>query len=252
MSLQFSSSSDGVGICELIDDLVGTSTVSYPLAKKARDINLALDKVWSIIFRQGGKWNFDDSNHTAYPIITTNLVSGQRDYSFTTDQQGNLILDIYKVMAKDENGVYRDLVPIDQQGDDTKLSYAPYDGANHNTINDGQNTTGTPTAYDKTANGIFLDLIPNYNSTNGLKVFINREASYFTSTDTTKKAGFAGIFHEYLALRPAYMYAQRKGLENADRLKREMLEMEVAIEKYYGERERDVKRRIVPAWQDNK
>lgn len=248
MSIVFSESTTKTGICELIDDLVGTDTTSYSLAKKARDVNLALDKVFSIIFRAGGSWQFDDANHTDYPILTTNLVSGQRDYTFTEDSGGNLILDIYKVMVKGSDGVFRDLTPIDQQGFDTnELNPA----VNHHTINDGQNGTGTPTAYDKTGNGIFLDLIPNYNSTGGLKIFVNREASYFTSADTTKVAGFAGLFHEYLALRPAYMYAQRHGLENANRLKQEMLEMELGIEKYYGQRERDTSRRMTAGYQTN-
>lgn len=244
MSIAFSESTNYTGICELIDDLVGTNTTSYSLAKKARDVNTALDKVWSIIFNSGGggTWQFDDITHTKYPIITTNLVSGQRDYSFTTDEQSNYILDIYKVMVKNSStGIYVELDPVDQQGESA-----------NSTMNDGQNLTGIPTQYDKTANGIFLDLIPSYSATNGLKIWINREPLYFTSSDTTKKAGFAGIFHEYLALRPAYNYAQRHGLDNADKLKREMLEMELAIEKYYGNRIRDEKRILTPFSEDNK
>lgn len=31
-----------------------------------------------------GTWAFDDSNHEDLPIITTDLKTGQRDYSFLT------------------------------------------------------------------------------------------------------------------------------------------------------------------------
>lgn len=215
-------------LIDLIDDNVKTNSVSYTTADKTRDINIALDRVFALIFQVGGTWQFDDSNHTDYPIITTNIVSGQRDYPFTTDEQGNLILDIYKVMVADEDGLFREITPVDQQ------SYAP------SNYTDGLNTQGQPNSYDKTANGIFVDPIPNYNSTGGLKVFINREGSYFTTSDTTKKAGFAGLFHEYLALRPSYQYAFRNSLANTSVLKSEMLEMENAIMDYYKAREKDV------------
>jgi hypothetical protein len=94
----------------------------------------------------------------------------------------------------------------------------------------------------KNANGIFLDPIPNYNRTGGIKVYISREGSYFTTSDTTKKPGFAGLFHEYLALRPSYQYAFRNSLDNRNILKAEMQEMEMAIMEYYKLREKDVKK----------
>ena len=58
-----------------------TTTTSYPTADLTADVNLGLDKIWAIIFTSNGTWQWDDTNHTSdYPIITTDLVSGQRDY----------------------------------------------------------------------------------------------------------------------------------------------------------------------------
>lgn len=220
-------------LLNLIDRNCKSNTVSYPVADKTADMNLALDRAFALIFQVGGTWQFDDSNHTDYPIITTSIVSGQRDYSFVTDEQGNLILDIYKVMVADENGNFFEITPVDQQSKDSPIGY-----------NDGNNTAGLPNTYDKTANGIFLDAIPNYNRAGGLKVFINREGSYFTTSDTTKKPGFAGLFHEYVALRPSYQYAYRNKLENKNDLKNEMLEMEQAIMDNYKAREKDVQKTL--------
>lgn len=240
MSLTFSQ------ICDTIDDNCQTSSVTYPFKNKVLAINQALDKVFSLIFRSDGRWQFDDSNQSDYPIITTDLVSGQRDYSFVSDQSGNLILDIYKVMAKNSStGSYIDLTPVDQQSD-TSLS-----------MTSGNNGTGVPTCYDKTANGIFLDLIPSYNSTDGLKVFINREGVYCTQannalTNGSIKPGFAGLFHEYLALRPSYQFAYRKGLQNVAALQSEMLRMEQEIIRYYGNREKDTRKRLTVLNESNK
>lgn len=225
----------------LIDRTCKSSAVSYSVADKTADENIALDATYAMIFAAGGTWQFDDSNHTDYPIVTTNLVSGQRDYQFVSDQQGNLMLDIYKVMVKDASGVYQEITPVDVQSEgDTSGFY------------DGRNETGIPNKYDKTATGIFLDKIPNYNSTDGLKVYINREGSYFSTSDTTKKPGFAGLFHEYIAIRPSYQYAFRNSLANLKLIFNEMVRLEAAIKDYYGKRERDIKRRMTPTQENNK
>jgi hypothetical protein len=93
--------------------------------------------------------------------------------------------------------------------------------------------------YDKTANGIFLDQIPATSRTGGLKVFINREGSHFTVSDTTKMPGFAGLYHEYVGLRPAVRYAVDHTMQNADDLKIELKDMETCIMKHYRDRSKD-------------
>lgn len=202
-------------------------------------MNLGIDSLMLLLFGEGagGTWQLDDSNHTDYPIITTDLVASQRDYAFTTDENGNVILDIYKVQVMGQDNIYRDLIPVDQQGFDRNLP---------STFTDGQNATGTPTHYDKTGNGIFLDLIPSYSKTNGLRIFINREASYYTSSDTTKKLGFTGIYSEYIILYASYQYARENSLNNREALKRDMQEIEEKIKKHAGVRQRDVVRRMTP------
>ncbi len=246
MSIQFSDTSGKSGIIQLIERNCGFDDAAISgnttlLAQFTGDVNIAMDKVWSIVFQAAGLWTLDDSNQTDYPIITTNLVSGQRDYSFTTDGSGNIILQIYRVLVADPSGKYSEIYPVNQQTTTSKRGNPEDTGS----FLDGKNASGTPTRYDKTGNGIFLDVIPNYNSTNGLKVLINREATRFAVGDTTKKAGFAGIYHEYLALRPSYMYAFRKSLSNLASLEKEMMKMEREIENYYSKRDRDMPKRMI-------
>lgn len=233
MSLQFSDTTNKNGIlqkierlCKLGDGYITGNTTR--LKEWTADVNLALDKALSVIFKASGKWQFDDSNHTDYPIITSSLVANQRDYPFTTDEDGNLILDVYKVMIKNEAGVFFELEPIDQQSDEYTDGFWS-----------GQNQTGVPHRYDKTANGIFLDCIPSYNSSGGLKVFINREGSYFATTDTTKKPGFAGLYHKFLALEPSYEYACTNSLANKNDIREELKELTGDMKKHYGERSKD-------------
>ncbi len=244
MSIQFNDTTNYKGIIQLIEFELG-----FPLGYISGDttrlkqftaaINVALDDYVALAIRSSGKWNYDDSNHTTYPILTGDLVANQRDYSFTADSDGNLVLEIYRVFTKNTStSPYLEIFPVDVQSDAeweiTKLT-------------DGLNTTGKAFKYDKTATGLFLDPIPDTSVTSGLKVYVNREGSYFTSSDTTKKPGTPGIHHRYFVAKPAFNYARANNLEAVARLEKEVIEWEGSenlrmtgkIQTYFSERARD-------------
>jgi len=242
MSLEFSASATKSGIVDIIYRRTGLNSTNYPIAEVTSDINSAMDMFLNIAIPASGKWQLDDTNHTKYNILTTALVENQRDYAFTTDEQGNLILDIYKVMVKAEgsDGLWFELDKVDQQADDSVNN--PVDQ-----MLNGANVTGMPDKYDKTGNSLFLDPIPNYSQALSLKVFINREGSYFATTDTTKKPGVPGILHEYFVVRPVALKCVEKGLNNANFWMNELLKWEGdesrrikgKIAKYYANRAKD-------------
>lgn len=176
--------------------------------------NSALDDFLLLWAKSAGTWQGDDINHTDYPIITRNIVSGQRDYGFTSDGSGNRIVDLQKVLILPSATAtrYEEITPIDELN--TSLSDILED-----------TTQGTPTKYGKLANAIFLDLIPNYSVSAGIKMIVNREGSHFVSTDTTKVAGIPA-FHEYLYLKPALEKARIKGLPQYQALKERVEELE--------------------------
>lgn len=250
---QFNDTANLTGLVQGYEDAIGAqpgdvSGNTIALKKFAARANSALADYWGIALQAEGTWQLDDSNHKQpdgitgnYPIITTNLVAGQRDYSFTTDASGNLILDIYRVMAADASGTFRTLMPVDVQSQNDM-----------DTFYDGRDSAGTPTRYDKTANGIFLDLIPNYAREGGLKVYINREASQFAITDTTKKPGVPGIHHDYFFLKPAAEYARIHAPALFAPLQSRVLEMEQAVRAYFSKRPRDERGRVGVSREDNR
>lgn len=230
MAMQFSDTTNRTGIIELIEDNTGTqssTTSSYTLKTKTRDVNNAYANYFLIGGQTDGRWQLDDTNHTKYPIITTALTANQQDYTFTVDEQSNQILDIYRVEILDPTGHGVELTPIDQfdiQGQ---------------ALTEFMRDAATPLFYDKTANGIILYPKPNYTNSTGLKIYYNRTPDYFVSTDTTKKPGIPDMFHEYLALRPSYQYCLRKGLPQTASLRNDMLAVEEAIKLYYSNRSKD-------------
>src|SRR3990167_7310518 len=235
MSLDFNDTTNQDGILQRIEQELGfpEDYITGDTTRRtqwAGSINLALDKVFHIIFGADGRWQFDDSNHTTYPILTGNLVDGQRDYSFTEDSDGNLVLDIARVFVRESaTDPYYEIYPIDvQSAEESEITK----------FVDGLNTEGAPYRYEKTATGLFLDPIPDANVVAGLKIYVSREGSYFTEASTTKEPGFAGLYNENLVLEPCYRYARANSYPNREIFKRDVLEMEKAIKEHYSRRDK--------------
>lgn len=247
MSIQFSDTTNKKGLVQFYEKEIGQeygyiSDNTDRLKSFTADVNVASDYFLDLALKNSSTWKVDDSNHTDFPEITTALVSGQRDYTFLTDEQGNQILDIYKVYARTSaTGNYQELTPVDP---DTQSELT--------SIFDGQNQTGTPTRYDKTANGILLDLIPSYDSSDGLKVSISRENLYFTHNNTTKKPGFYGLYHPYFYLKPALDFARRNGLANYNQIQLEVLRLEGMISEGTSKRPKDERVRFTIYNHNNK
>lgn len=237
-----SDTTNRTGIVQLLEDLTSTQSAtssSYALAVKIRDINLAFDDYQNFVKQVSGTWQADDSNHTKYPNMYFNLVSGQSDYNFTEDEQGNQVQDIYRVECMQPDGTWQLLIPIDEMKETDAIGAIEI-------------KTGTPTEYWKTANGIFLKVKSNYSQTNGIRMFFTRSPNYFLTSDTTKEPGIPNGHHRYLALRAAFWYWMPKDNTRASIYKNEINELKLSIENEYSKRVKDEKRRMIVKQESNK
>ena len=236
MLLQFSDTTNKKGIVEVIARRTGTTNAtssSYPLLDKTVDVNFALANFFVIANKAAGKrQQVDDTNHTDYPIVYADITSGQQDVFLTLDATNNQILNIYKVILNLPDGTKKFLRQVDINDEDNAFLL--------------DSTTGVPETYELTAEGIFLHQTPNFTLADALEVWVNRGASYFVSTDTTKQAGIPEIFQEYLTLRPSYFYCLEKGKEQASQYgivlygRDGKSGMEADITAYYAQRNKDV------------
>lgn len=232
------------GMIQLLEDWTGTeSSSNYTRQAKTRDLNLGIDAYQMLTVPKSGTWLADDTNHTRYPNAKFDLVSGQQDYSFTEDEQGNQILDIYRVECKDNNGIWKLLAPYDEMAEEESITAR-------------ETQSGVPTRYYKTANGIFLDFTPNYNSTDGIRFWFARTPKYFTVTsgtsDDTTEMGAPNSHHTYPVMWAAYHYWLPLDTAKANLYFAQMAKKEKEIEEYYSERTRDEKPRIIPNRSSNK
>ncbi len=192
--------------------------------------NDAMDNVSDILLNSDNTWQWDDTNNTDFPIATSDLVNGQKDYSFAST-----FLKIERVEALDSTGSYYPLYPIDtadfKQMNITETEYST--------------TNGLPIHYDKIGNSIFLYPQPDttqVTATDGLKVRFQRAGSYFATTDTTKEPGFASIFHKLIPLYASLEYASANEMVNkVNMLTGKIEKAESRLEKFMGKRQKDSK-----------
>ena len=186
--------------------------------------NRALDSVVTKIFESDDRWQYDDSTYTDYPIATTDLVLGQRDYTLSVSH-----LKITRVEIKDEQGDWKELRPIDLI--DIPVARDEFFSEN-----------GDPLYYDKLGNSLFLYPSPDYAQTASLRVYYQREPNYFVYTDTTKKAGFVSILHRLISLKACYDYAVANNLtDKITVLNNEITKKEAELVRFYGRRNKDEK-----------
>lgn len=240
MSLKFNSTSAPYGLVQLYELEIGAnlgdvSGDSTELAKFVARANIAKQKYLYLWATAAGRFEADDQNHSGYPIETGNIVSGQRDYTFDTDGSGFKINDISKVLILDSatSTNYKVIPQVDEKND-----YLSEILVNSN--------SGTPVQYGLLANGIFLDPVPNFSVTNGIKIIVNREGTQYTTSSTTTTTGLPA-YEEYLYLQPAYEEASIKQLSNLAELRKKVMDLEGdeanrltgKIKAYFGRRNQD-------------
>lgn len=186
--------------------------------------NRALDSIVNTIFEADDRWQFDDSNYTDYPVATTDLILGQRDYVLSVSH-----LKIIRVEIKDNTGKWIFIDPIDLKD----ISVARDEFLKSN---------GVPRYYDKLANSIFLYPSPDYNGLASLRVYFQREPNYFQITDTTKKAGFATTHHRLISLKACLDFATANNLtDKITVLTNEISKKELELINFYSKRNKDEK-----------
>jgi len=225
--MQFNDSTNENGLIQDITSITGASTTQYTLKERTRDINNAYSRMAYLIIQSDGRMQWDDTNHTDQPISQDDLVDGQEDYNVfeaaPSALEDWLTIQQVEITSSDDLGVK--LRPMDKRN--TSAAWTEFN-----------KTDGQPIYYDFNGTSILLKPNPNYDKTDGLTIYFQRSPSYFASTDTTKRPGFASIFHPYLSLSASYRWARDKGLANRDVIKRDIDEMEVAIQKQYSNRSR--------------
>lgn len=213
--------------------LVDADSTTYTNADVLRRLNAAYEEIVGDILGMDGKWQFDDTRYTDFPIATTTLVVGQNDYTFDITH-----LEIEGVSVLDNSSIWHKLTPIDDM-DDIGIDPAEF-------LKDD----GMPIYYDKQGRSLILYPAPASGRVTlaaGLKVFFKRTASTFTSAELTTGTaipGFASPYHIILAYKTALPYAQTYKRDRVAFILNEINRLNEGIKKHYGRREQDRRKQM--------
>lgn len=213
-SLQYSDTTNKSGLLQACERKVfasdygritGDTTLKEDFTVRLND---GQDWVTDIILKSDTRWQWDDTNHSDYPIFTETMVAGQTDYPLDVEH-----VKFLRVAIKDSDGDFRFLEPIDPRDVETPLD----------TYFD---TDGLPKYYDKRANSIFIYPAPaadDVTLSEGLKIWTQRTADYFTTSDSSQVPGVPSLFHEAVADYASWSYAEDNTMsDKAERLARKL------------------------------
>jgi len=215
--------------------LCSATTTSYTAPDLLRRVNSAYEEVVALILGADGRWQFDDTNFTDFPIATTTMVESQNDYSFDVTH-----LEIERVEVLDSSSLWHTVNPIDI----SQVGVA---------IPEYQKNDGLPTQYDKNGSSIVLYPAPTASSVtlaSGLKVYFKRTADLFTAgqvTTGTKVPGFASPYHVILAYMAAIPYCEVYKKDRVSALMTKVDTLKRDLIKHYSRREQDRRKILSPS-----
>lgn len=229
----FSDTTSYTGIIQEIERLtdLGIGTISGSTADLKNFTAMCNNenrRIWATIFRATGNWEYDDSNNSDLPEATTDLVSGTAKYALPSTA-----LTAQRIEVKDSAGLWIQLRPFTKQIIATGLD-------------EFMDTAAIPEYYRLIGGTIELYPAPSYNSTNGLKVYFDRDSYDFSTSDTTRTPGFASPYHKLLPLKVSieWLDIKQPTSQTLPGLRAKEQRLELDLVNYYSTRWKDYKPRI--------
>lgn len=213
-----------------VDFLCGSTSATYSLTNKRRNMNIAYRDVCATIWESDGGWRYDDSNATDLPEATTDLVDNQQDYTIPSTAQR-----INRVEVLDNAGNYIKLNPLDMN--EVKTGLTEFLGGN----------TGLPLYYELVGRSVLLYPTPSsgyVTPTNGLKLYVDRDITELALTATSTEPGFAPSFHRILSYAASIDFIQDDGQRNFLIAQKDRLEQ--MMRRFYSKRAPEIKTKMKP------
>lgn len=229
--LQFNSHATNQDLVSEINTIADCDNTSYPVVDKTRRVNSALEEIFAFLRTNIRSWPIGDSNFSSLPTGLVTLVNSQEAYQLmgnmvsagTGVNTTNPLVNLLGASVKNSSGIWQTLQPITlsdifRQGIDPAEYFK---------------TDGLPLYYEKREDFLVLYPAPDngvsVTLTNGLKLFYQRTASLFVSTDTTKVPGIDPAYHILLAYKAALPYCLSYKKDRVPGILREITRLETAM-----------------------
>lgn len=218
-------------------NLVDADSVSWTDANLLIGLNVAYQKVVSMILESADESDFDDARKTDYPIKTTPLAANQRDYSIPVSEK---VTKIKRVDITYDGTNWYKSEPIDDGA-------VNYDMGANQTITD-QNFIQSAPRHDVKYNSIWIYPAPT-SSIGSIRIEWERQVTEFTGAELTAGTvvpGFDDPFHPMICYIAAYDFAMYRQLPQLQQLQTSMVDWEARLRQHYGRKELDRRLSLSP------
>lgn len=221
-------------MCEFYTNL-GDAAITGNTTLKARFAQLVNSRYHTVvtkILKSQDDWDFDDSNHADFPIMTTPLVASQRDYGIPVSEK---VLKIKRVDITYDGTNWNRVLPLDSSEIEDGLG---------NDANIDANFDKSMPRYDLQYNSIWVyPLATSSEVAAGAQMRLEwtREIDEFVVGDTTQEPGIDEPFHILLPIGASLDWAIAKRLPLKSDLKVLWDEKIKELEEYYHHKDIDRK-----------
>jgi hypothetical protein len=217
---------------EKLTRLTGESTTRYTNSQRAVDLTIALDKVVTMIIDSQDDADYDDPNHSDFPVFTTPLEPSQRDYTFSI---GDDVLQYKEVEVSWDGTTYYKCQRLDR-------SLIPYATGN-DTLLDNNYSKESP-YYDIEGSSVMLYPRPGATDTGEVLVRTTRNVTPITSaeiTTGTKVLGIDRAFHYMVVLLATQQrfFEQNIAGNKLQRVMNEVEDYETRLRRQYSRKQID-------------
>lgn len=199
-----------------------------------------------MIFESQDSTDFDDNRNSSYPIVTTPLVAGQRDYPIPVS---NAVLKVKRIDITYDGTNYFRATSFDNGATSWGLG---------NPTNEDINMIKQAPQYDIQYQSIFVyPLATASDVSSGAKIRVEWErnitpftaADYTTDpSDSTVILGFDPPFHPIVAWGAAYEKAMSENLPQKEELQQSLQDWETRLRTAYGRKDLDTILAMRPAY----
>ena len=219
-----------------ISDLTGQDTTTYPNSKRAVDLTIWQGKLVSMILESADDAGYDDPRWGDFPIQATDLVSGQRRYSFGVS---DAVVSFDRVDVSYDGSTWVKAEPIDT----SRLEFSMGDGSSTASEDDVDAYFSTAAPKYDIEGGFTVAMYPRPTASTGkVVVRCSRVAKPIAESDVstgTAVPGFDVNFHFMLAYGPAFEFASSRRLPNAGDIAAVLADGEARLKRQYGRKQPD-------------
>jgi hypothetical protein len=233
--MKFNDTINNSGICQDVWHLTGTNSTSFPTSDIARITNKVMRELAVLAWRFSTVWKFDDQNLTTHNIAELTLVNSQGDYELPS-----VAFDVERVEVVDTNNNINYKLEFIKE---TDIKTA---------IPELEKNDGIPKYYFLRGESIWLKPEPDTNKVSKLVLYLSRDISEFSGSDTNKEPGIPSVLHPIVPYMVALEYAGANNLSQLTYLNKKVDEWKEIFRNYFVNRGGESKDRISPLFYDFK